>query len=161
MGDIGASGEGGGLNGELAEPNVGDGEGMIGVRTGTGAMSFAAGLGLCRSLRAAKALRRSGRKNGIDAEIIPACCSTWLQIIKFAVFSPCFSKFESQRTITLSRIEEATIAMMPIEKIPISSSLRLTGMLCKLSRNGIGRIQIKVSVTKLKPALNNQSIVGL
>lgn len=90
IGDIGASGEGGGLNGELVEPNVGDGEGMMGVRAGTGAMSFAAGLGLCRSLRAAKALRRSGRKNGIDAEIIPACCSTWLQIIRFAVFSPAF-----------------------------------------------------------------------
>jgi len=161
MGDIGASGEGGGLNCELVEPNVGDGDGMMGVRASTGAMSFAAGLGLCRSLRVAKNLRNSGRKNGIDAEMIPACCSTWLQIIKFAVFSPCFLISVSQRTTTLSRIEEATTAMIPTEKMPTSPSLRLTGMLCKLSRKGIGMIQIQASVNKLKPALNSQSVVGL
>jgi len=78
MGEMGASGEGGGLESELLDSSVGDGEGMIGVRAATGGMSLFAGLGLCWSrlrMVALKALRMIGRRNGIEAEMMPACCS--------------------------------------------------------------------------------------
>lgn len=164
IGGIGDNGDGGALNGELSEeePNVGDGEGIIGVRCLIGCTSLATGdgVGWCPSFCFNAFLTR-GRKNGILAAMIAACCSTWPHIRRFPVSFSCFLKLDSHSDNTHSRTDEAAIATMPIEKMPASSRRRRAGMLCRLRMNGMGRIQIMQSVTRVKLALTYHMIEGL
>tara|TARA_R110002003_G_scaffold2123_5_gene24075 strand:- start:3079 stop:3258 length:180 start_codon:yes stop_codon:yes gene_type:complete len=58
------------------------------------------------------------------------------------------------------RIDDATIAMMPIEKMPISASRLLIGTR-RLNSAGMGKSRITTSLSKLTAAENTQSRIGL
>ena len=83
-GSIGKSGSLGGRNSLLLDPKVGLGDGIMGVLYIIGFSWVASptrrasglGLGCSLLLTLIKALRNRGRRNGIEAAIIPVFCST-------------------------------------------------------------------------------------
>lgn len=70
-----------------------------------------------------------------------------------------FHGLSLHRNITHMRTELATIAMMPIEKMPTSANLLLIGTL-KLSSAGIGSNRIITSVNRFTAALNTHRRIG-
>lgn len=61
--------------------------------------------------------------------------------------------------MTHIRIEDATMAMMPIEKMPMSASRLVMGTL-RLSNAGMGKSIMKTSLARLATAEKTQSLIG-
>lgn len=103
----------------------------------------------------------SGRRNGIEAAIMPACCSTWDQINRLAACSPFSMKDDNHLLVTDNRTADATTATIPIENIAVNSMRLRTGIVRRLRKNGSGKTHRITSVVRLKEALNNHRGIGL
>ena len=149
-------------------PNVGAGLGIIGVRTCTGgprgvprsAINLGAGLGL-RDRTLLTIFCRMGRKKGMEAAMIPVCCSTCDQMRRFPHCRPDSSKLDSHRMVMERRTADAPMATIPRPKMATSSMRRRTGMDRRLMKKGIGRSQTMPSVARLNEAWVSHSVDGL
>lgn len=90
---------------------------------------------------------------------MPLLVSTWPQRSRSAPKRAEFCGDSDHRAMTHMRTQDATMAMMPTEKIPMSASRLVMGTL-RPSSVGIGSSKISTSVNRFIAAVKTHSLVG-
>ncbi|CAI6337103.1 unnamed protein product [Periconia digitata] len=103
--------------------------------------------------------RHASLRNGTDADTIPALVSTWPQSNRSVPNLAAFTAFSAHSAITHMRTQDATMAMIPTLKMPMSASLLLMGTR-RLSSVGMGMPMMSTSVKRFTAPVNIHSLDG-